>query len=258
MKFSINKIKIVTTKKELYLVNPSYSAINPNEAAEIKFTYLSKEFIEDSSSHKFKFQAVSILPEFHLLQPKQIFDMYTKSDVKGFKTDEKGLRVILRKIMLEPESDSNAIQSGVSNAEPVGVYQTFGNAGKYPSFAANNDNSLNTKFEVTNNSVLNNASINYDYSSSGQNDLLVASGRKDNASGAVYDQESIRAEIQRLSLQLKFLESENAELNKKIKVAADERSKTSNSFFYFYVYFSTLKKLSFKNENLFIKIILHY
>ena len=161
------------------------------------------------------------------MQPKQIFETYTKSDIKGFKTDEKGVRVILRKIIVENESDLNAGHSGVSNRENAAAYQTLTNTGRYLSFAENdnNDKSLNTKFDGVDNNGINIAS-NYEYPNSDQNELLVASGKRDNPYAAVYEEERLKSEIQSLSVQLKQLEKEKAEINRKIK-EVNEQPRTS-------------------------------
>lgn len=183
----------------MYLVNPSYSLIKPSESIEITFTYLSKDFIEDFASHKFKFQAVSILPEYSNLQPKQIFEAYTKGYVKDFKTDEKGLRVALHKIY---DTQSNLIpttEGAKYKDQPAAAYQNVSNT-------------------IVNSSVYDNS---FD-----QSDLLVASGKKENLFANENDTEKVKAEMINLNYQLKILQSNNVELNAKIK-AATEQPKTS-------------------------------
>lgn len=183
-------------------MNPSYSTINPSESAEIKFTYLSNEFIEDSSTHKFKFQAVSILPEFGHLQPKQIFETYTKGDIKGFKTDEKAMRVAQHKIT-ETENTVNAMLNTICNVEqPAAAYQNMNNpiVNKNDYSYYNNNNSTHE-----------------------QNDLLVGSGRKvdefkrDNEAGRAFE-----AEVDKLNLELESLQNLKAQLNTKINDASDQ------------------------------------
>jgi len=182
-------------------VNPSYSTINPSESAEIKFTYSSKIFIEDSSTHKFKFQAVNILPEFAHLQPKQIFEEYFKGDIKGLKTDEKAMRVALYKIT-ETENIVNAMLNTIGNVEhPSAAYQNM------------------------NNPIVNKIDYNYynNNSTDEQNVLLVGSGRKvdefkrDNEAGGAFE-----AEVHKLNLELKSLQNLNAQMNTKINDASDQ------------------------------------
>lgn len=170
------------------------------------------------------------MPECQLPHPKQVFELYSKSEIKGFKTDEKGMRVVLRKIM-ESESNSNAVQGEYSSAEPPAAYQTFGSASKNPSSAAYINESSNNKFESLNCDNTNLIS-NYDKANLGQSEFLVGSGRKDNASRADYEVESANAEMQKLRLRLKSLMSENAELNEKIKA---EQRRTRN-FTYLSIY----------------------
>ena len=79
-------------------MNPSYSLINPGESAEIKFTFIGKEKLQDTSNHKFKFQAVSVNSDLENQPPKVIFDTYSKSKIKPESSDEKGLKVKINDI----------------------------------------------------------------------------------------------------------------------------------------------------------------
>lgn len=157
------------------------------------------------------------------MQPKQIFDAYTKSDIKGFKTDEKGMRVALRKLA---ESEK---------AEPAAAYQTFGNSVVNQNQNVNEINYIDNKnknnkneslYSNVNTSNVNNFNSEFENSNFNPSEFLVSSGRKDNAALGDNEVERVKAEMNNLNMQLKSLQSANAELNAKIKNAS-EQPKTS-------------------------------
>lgn len=73
-------IRIKTTKKDIYAVNPTYSLISPMNSLEVRVAYFIKEKDPDISKHKFKIEGIK-LPDF-VDDVKSIFDTYTKSKDK--------------------------------------------------------------------------------------------------------------------------------------------------------------------------------
>ena len=79
-------IRVKTTRKEVYMLNPTYSLVKPNESIEIKFTYIIKDIQENPDKHKFKFEGIVVPEEFVNKDTKAIFDHFIKNKipVKGY------------------------------------------------------------------------------------------------------------------------------------------------------------------------------
>jgi hypothetical protein len=95
------------------------------------------------------------------LNPKLIFEMYSKTTVKNFKNDEKGLRVTFNKM------DINLVKSSKAN-ENISIYHSisvqnneeayldnlnneFQDLSKQLKILQNSNSELNTKIKETNN-----------------------------------------------------------------------------------------------------------
>jgi len=129
---------------------------------------------------------VSILPEYIQTPPKQIFDIYSKGEIKGFKTDEKGMRVVFHK-----SYEENILNFNQNNA--------------------NITDPSNTSFQNVNNSCGNlYACPNYE--------------NQDNSNTHV-NIEKLNGELRTLHAQLESLKNSNNELNAKIK-SANEQPRT--------------------------------
>jgi hypothetical protein len=72
-------IRVKTTKKEVYTLNPTFSLVKPNESIDIKFTYIIKDLQEFADKHKFKFEGIIIPEEYTTKEIKAIFDLITKN-----------------------------------------------------------------------------------------------------------------------------------------------------------------------------------
>ena len=77
-------MRIRSTKKDFYSVNPTYSIIEPNSSRKISFQLFIKESLLstlNNSEHKFKFEGVE-LEEYNFEEPKKIFDEISKNNLK--------------------------------------------------------------------------------------------------------------------------------------------------------------------------------
>lgn len=78
-------VRIKTTKKEMYAVNPTYLVMKPKEGVDIKVVYMRKDTDEptDISKHKFKIEAVvSETENMQLEEIKQYFEDLISSGKK--------------------------------------------------------------------------------------------------------------------------------------------------------------------------------
>ena len=77
-------MRIRSTKKDFYSVNPTYSIIEPNSSRKISFQLFIKESLLstlNNSEHKFKFEGVE-LEEYNFEEPKKLFDEISKNNLK--------------------------------------------------------------------------------------------------------------------------------------------------------------------------------
>ena len=77
-------MRIRSTKKDFYSVNPTYSIIEPNSSRKISFQLFVKESLLstlNNSEHKFKFEGVE-LEEYNFEEPKKLFDEISKNNLK--------------------------------------------------------------------------------------------------------------------------------------------------------------------------------
>jgi len=172
------------------------------------------------------------LPEYQLLPPKQIFDLFTKSiNIKEFKNDERGMRVVLHKILLETESNSIVMPTRASNLQEAFLSLTSSSVDQN-SNANFNNKQYESRYSNANTHPDNNVSTDNNSSNIGvQSEFLVGKERRgvDQLSSAENEVERVKTEMHNLSFQLKSLQSANAELNAKIKIASEQQPKTSNN-----------------------------
>jgi len=132
------------------------------------------------------------------LPPKQIFENYSKGDLKGFKTDEKGMKVSLEKA--NEENNLSFGQNVINTDQSNSIYQSYGNYNTLSNINKISDSKiLQSEYSAAyniNNSIVNNTMNN--------------------------EVENLKADINRLNSQLKSIQGTNNELNMKIKEASDQ------------------------------------
>ena len=77
-------LRVRTTKKNFYAVNPTYCIILPNSNKLIKFLlYLKESYVNiDFSNHKFRFEGIVIDEEKINFEPKKIFEEIIRNKIK--------------------------------------------------------------------------------------------------------------------------------------------------------------------------------
>ncbi len=141
------------------------------------------------------------------------------------------MRVVLHKILLETESNSIVMPTRASNLQEAFLSQTSSSVDQNSN--ANFNNKQNeSRYSIANTHPDNNVCTDNNSSNIGvQSEFLVGKERRgvDQPSSAENEVERVKTEMYNLSLQLKSLQSVNAELNAKIKIANEQQPKTSNS-----------------------------
>ena len=107
-------LRIRTTKKEYYAVNPTYCIISPNSNKNINFIlYIKGNYKDiDFSNHKFRFEGILINENDINNEPKKIFENFIKNKIKV-----KG-NIIKRKSEIYEDSNYVFVKNNLDNLEP--------------------------------------------------------------------------------------------------------------------------------------------
>ena len=152
-----------TTKKKLYIVQPSHCIIKPNSTIPISIEFISKEKnFPSNSGHKFKFEALQIFNNNLLnLEPKQIFEeIFDENNSQQLYSKKLDVEFINEETYLNDNNNiinNNKINNDSFNSSvnESSIYKSV----KYDNDSilnSNNNYNIDTNIKKNNNNILNN------------------------------------------------------------------------------------------------------
>ena len=152
-------LRVRTTKKKYYAVNPTYCIIFPNSNQLIHFLlYLKENYVNiDFSDHKFRFEGIVIDEEKSHLNPKNIFEEIIRNKIKV-----KG-NIIKRKSEIIEDLNYNFINNNNINHNLTINFDNnnLSQSTKIDNFKSTNMNNFHQENNLNNNSRLENLKKEY-------------------------------------------------------------------------------------------------